>query len=147
MESQMKIDGNAVRAIREERSWSQEHLANAAGLSARTIQRIEADGVGSSETRLALAGAFGVSVSSLAPSSDIDLAALAGFYRGRIFGWVGWCTGAAGALAGITSGVLAGSVSMGQAGAALGVAGAGLGIFAALMGHLQYRVRARVAVG
>jgi transcriptional regulator with XRE-family HTH domain len=32
MEAQMKINGAAVRALREQKSWSQEHLASAAGL-------------------------------------------------------------------------------------------------------------------
>jgi transcriptional regulator with XRE-family HTH domain len=45
MEAQMKINGEAVRALRERKSWSQEHLANAFGLSLRTVQRLEADGM------------------------------------------------------------------------------------------------------
>jgi transcriptional regulator with XRE-family HTH domain len=55
MDTQMTINGNKVRTLREEKSWSQEHLANASGLSARTVQRVESAGVGSAETRLALA--------------------------------------------------------------------------------------------
>ena len=65
MEVHMKIDGTKVRALREEKSWSQEHLASASGLSSRTIQRIEAEGVGSPESRLALAAALGVPASAL----------------------------------------------------------------------------------
>jgi len=61
----MTINGTAVRAQREKRSWSQEHLASASGLSVRTVQRVEADGVGSAETRLALAAALDVPVSDL----------------------------------------------------------------------------------
>ena len=37
MEAQMKINGEAVRALRERKSWSQEHLASASGLSVRTV--------------------------------------------------------------------------------------------------------------
>ena len=44
MAVEMKIDGNLVRLMREERAWSQEHLASVAGLSTRTVQRLEADG-------------------------------------------------------------------------------------------------------
>lgn len=54
-----------IRKLREARAWSQEHLAAAAGLSLRTIQRVEAEGRASAETRLALAGAFGVELSVL----------------------------------------------------------------------------------
>src|SRR5690625_15079 len=67
MDTQMKIDASALRSLREKKSWSQEHLATAAGLSTRTVQRVEAEGAGSAETRLALAGALDVPVSELAP--------------------------------------------------------------------------------
>jgi transcriptional regulator with XRE-family HTH domain len=63
----MKIDGNRVRALREDRAWSQEHLAEVTGLSVRTIQRIETDGNASAESRLALAAAFAVMLADLAP--------------------------------------------------------------------------------
>jgi transcriptional regulator with XRE-family HTH domain len=69
MEAQMKINGEAVRALREQKSWSQEHLAEAAGLSVRTIQRVEMENLASSETRLALAAALGVPVAVLMPAS------------------------------------------------------------------------------
>ena len=54
-----------VRTLREERAWSQEHLAAAAGLGLRTVQRVEADGNASLDTRMALASAFGVEVGAL----------------------------------------------------------------------------------
>ena len=65
MEAQMKINGEAVRALREQKSWSQEHLANASGLSVRTVQRVEMENVASAETRLALAAALDVPVAVL----------------------------------------------------------------------------------
>ena len=68
METQMKINGEAVRALREQKSWSQEHLANASGLSVRTVQRVEMENVASAETRLALAAALDVPVSVLMPA-------------------------------------------------------------------------------
>jgi transcriptional regulator with XRE-family HTH domain len=63
----MKINGEAVRALRERKSWSQEHLASASGLSARTVQRVEIEGIASAETRLALAAALDVPVADLMP--------------------------------------------------------------------------------
>lgn len=50
-----------VRILREARGWTQQHLADAAGLSLRTIQRTEAGEVApSKETLLALSGTFDV---------------------------------------------------------------------------------------
>ena len=71
MESQMTIDGELVRALRERKSWSQEHLAGAAGLSVRTVQRVEVENVASAETRLALAAALGVPVADLIPAPAV----------------------------------------------------------------------------
>jgi transcriptional regulator with XRE-family HTH domain len=53
--------------LREERAWSQEHLASVAGLSARTVQRLEAEGNASLESKMAIAAAFGVEPARLTP--------------------------------------------------------------------------------
>lgn len=62
----MKIDANRIRTLREARGWSQEHLAAVAGLSARTVQRLEAEGKASHESRMAVAAALGVEPMQLA---------------------------------------------------------------------------------
>lgn len=62
---EMKIDSRKIRQLREARGWSQEHLAEVAGLSARTVQRIEAEGNASPESRMALAAALGVEAADL----------------------------------------------------------------------------------
>lgn len=54
-----------VKATREMRQWSQEQLAEIAGLSSRTVQRVEEGQPSSVDTRRALASAFG--------AEDIDL--------------------------------------------------------------------------
>jgi transcriptional regulator with XRE-family HTH domain len=54
-----------VRELREGRSWSQAHLADAAGLNVRTVQRIEAGEPCSYETMMGLAAALGVDVAML----------------------------------------------------------------------------------
>lgn len=54
-----------LRRFREALGWTQEHLAEAAGLSGRTIQRAERDGELGAETMQALAAVFEVSVADL----------------------------------------------------------------------------------
>lgn len=54
-----------VKGFREMRKWSQEQLAEVAGLSTRTVQRVEDEQPSSVDTRRALARAF--------DSDDIDL--------------------------------------------------------------------------
>jgi transcriptional regulator with XRE-family HTH domain len=46
----MQIDAESVRNARQQRGWTQEVLAELAGLSLRTIQRIENQGVASNES-------------------------------------------------------------------------------------------------
>lgn len=60
METDLKLDARLIRNLREDRGWSQEHLATVAGLSSRTVQRLEADGRASLGSRSAIAAAFGV---------------------------------------------------------------------------------------
>ena len=61
----MQIDSNRVKAERERRAWSQEHLAAAAGLSLRTVQRVETAGSASNETARALASVLEVDLVAL----------------------------------------------------------------------------------
>lgn len=63
----MAISGETIRALREARAWSQAQLAEAAGLSLRTVQRMEAEGTASAGARLAVAAALDVPVESLNP--------------------------------------------------------------------------------
>jgi len=61
----VKIDGKRIRQLREVRGWSQEHLATLCGLSARTVQRLEAEGNASLESRMAVAAALEVAAEDL----------------------------------------------------------------------------------
>ena len=61
----MKIDGDRIRREREQRAWTQEHLAGATGVSLRTIQRIETTGTSSHESLHALAAVLSLSVADL----------------------------------------------------------------------------------
>ena len=57
--------GDRIRMLREARAWTQAHLADAAGVSLRTIQRLETVHSCSLETMLALAAALDVEIGSL----------------------------------------------------------------------------------
>jgi transcriptional regulator with XRE-family HTH domain len=61
----MRIDAKRIRAERERRAWSQEHLAIVSGLGLRTIQRIEKTGAASFESARALAAVLEVDVAAL----------------------------------------------------------------------------------
>lgn len=67
----MLIDSNRIRKERETRAWSQEHLAEAAGLSLRTVQRVESSGNASYETARGLAAVFGVEVGALRVEAEV----------------------------------------------------------------------------
>ena len=61
----VQVDRDRIRSEREKRAWSQEHLAGAAGIGARTIQRIEATGIASYESVRAISAALEIAVSEL----------------------------------------------------------------------------------
>ncbi len=58
MEPRLNPDGAKIRALRIQRGWTQEQLAEIAGISPRTVQRAESAGCAAFETLRALAGAF-----------------------------------------------------------------------------------------
>lgn len=57
----------SVQKLRLKRGWSQQQLAEASGLSVRTVQRIEAGEPASTETLKSLAAVFEVHFSTLNP--------------------------------------------------------------------------------
>lgn len=63
---QFRTDAAKIKRWREERHWSQEHLADVAGIGLRTVQRIENGDAASRESLMALAAAFNVDVMALA---------------------------------------------------------------------------------
>lgn len=62
-----------LKSFREKLGWTQEHLAAAADISVRTVQRAEKDGDLGAETLLALAAVFEISVADLQrPSTSAE---------------------------------------------------------------------------
>ncbi|MEM9778262.1 MAG: helix-turn-helix domain-containing protein [Chloroflexota bacterium] len=58
----IKLDSDKIRLWRKERGWSQEQVAEKAGISLRTIQRIENSGTASSDSAASVADAFGTKI-------------------------------------------------------------------------------------
>lgn len=63
-----------IKRWREERQWSQEHLAQLAGIGVRTLQRIENGDATSPETLKALAAAYDVDVLTLIIDEEAEAA-------------------------------------------------------------------------
>ena len=132
MEDLVNVDPAVVRKLRESKAWSQDHLAEAAGLSVRTIQRVESEGAASAETRMAVASALGVVPGDLAPKAPAPK-------PGRITkagvacGFAGIAIGAMAAAFGITIGSSTAheqGVAFGLLGLFVGISCGALGIFA-----------------
>lgn len=61
----MKINTFLLKKLRKEKAWTQDELAIASGLSARTIQRIEKEGKAASDSAKSIAAAFNIDVCEL----------------------------------------------------------------------------------
>lgn len=61
----MHLDNQAVKEQRTDRGWTQQQLADACGLSLRTIQRVEKEGIASLDTTAALGAVFQVELRAL----------------------------------------------------------------------------------
>jgi len=72
---EMKVNSKLIKSERDKRAWSQEHLARAAGLGVRTIQRIENTGSASLESVKALASVLELQISQLQVNSKWSAAA------------------------------------------------------------------------
>ena len=82
------VDIHLLRRLRQEKDWSQEELAVAAGLSSRTVQRLETEGKGSIGSIKSVASALEVGTHSLeAPPAGRQIGVRWG-YAGVIAGTV-----------------------------------------------------------
>jgi transcriptional regulator with XRE-family HTH domain len=71
----VKVRRELIKDLRSRQSWTQEQLAEVAGLHARTIQRMESEGSTSPRSLAAIAEAFQVEIRILELSTtDIDFA-------------------------------------------------------------------------
>lgn len=72
MAKKIPVDGPKIRKLREARCWTQEDLADACGISLRTIQRIENGAASSPQSIKALAETFAVEVGVLKADNTND---------------------------------------------------------------------------
>ncbi len=69
----MELNAQKIKQLRTEKAWTQQQLADICGLSLRTIQRVELNGIASLETSKALAVAFNIERSELLqPLAPVD---------------------------------------------------------------------------
>lgn len=90
MELLMKVDPTLIKKLREAKAWSQDHLAQVSGLSLRTIQRVEADGTASAETKMAIASAFDIAAEELTPKPSMEKAVSRSEAKQQGKGLLGW---------------------------------------------------------
>lgn len=142
----VKVDTDRIKEIRREQAMSQEELAGAAGLSIRTIQRIEAEGIASLASKKALAVGLGVAPETLDDLREQRLRFLAALKGGTILGMGGALIGGTSAYVAITLSFRAGEISASDAGTAYGAVAALVGIACALIGVVGQKLRVRAAV-
>lgn len=80
---QYQADAAKIRRWREERHWSQDHLAALAGIGVRTLQRIETGESASRDSLKALAAAFEVDVMALTVDAKLHAAEMVEQERAR----------------------------------------------------------------
>lgn len=125
------INSEFIKSIRKEKSWSQDHLASIAGISLRTLQRIEREGKASLESRKALASALDLkpvdllSVESSLVSKNIN----------SMHGYIGVFLGGACSYAAVTYALSQGQSTGFEAGATYGIVGALAGLCCFIIGH------------
>ncbi|GLQ16952.1 helix-turn-helix transcriptional regulator [Maritalea porphyrae] len=65
----MRVKVNTIAQARTKKGWTQEHLANVAGISARTVQRAETIGSLSAETAQAICAVLDLDLGEIAETS------------------------------------------------------------------------------
>ena len=126
------VNGLLVKRLRTEKGWSQEELAIASDLSARTIQRIETDGSGSRNSLKSIASALEVEMHNLEEKPRTHLI-------GVRWGYAGVSIGTTSAVIAILANWLSGNGSSYEAGVGLGFVGLLAGVSASFIGWASNR--------
>lgn len=72
----MEVNADAIRQMRQERGWTQQHLADVCGVNLRTIQRVERQGSAANETVHALCAGLGIERAQLSVIPVVDASQL-----------------------------------------------------------------------
>lgn len=70
---EMQLNVKKLKQLRESKAWSQSQLADIAGISLRTVQRIEKSGVASSESVMSICSAYGIETNDLLDKEDVPI--------------------------------------------------------------------------
>ncbi|OUL56622.1 helix-turn-helix transcriptional regulator, partial [Pseudoalteromonas ulvae] len=62
---EMQLNVKKLKQLRESKAWSQSQLADVAGISLRTVQRIEKSGVASPESVMSICSAYDIQTSDI----------------------------------------------------------------------------------
>ena len=73
----MRLKDNVIAQARTQNGWTQEHLASVAGVSTRTIQRVEASGIASADTAQALCAVLDLNFAEIGNNQHVKRAAIA----------------------------------------------------------------------
>ena len=131
------INSELVKILRNEKTWSQDHLASVSGLSLRTIQRIEKEGKCSLDSKRALASVFEINANELDPVGHLTKnGSVDGNKR---YGYLGAGVGLLCSYSAITYSLIDGSISSGAAGLCYGSVGAAVGLTCWLIDYLSKR--------
>ncbi len=68
----MDINAQRIKSQRNQRGWTQQHLADACGVSLRTIQRVERYGTASNDTAMSIASAFEIKTAEILRTHSED---------------------------------------------------------------------------
>jgi DNA-binding XRE family transcriptional regulator len=141
----VNVNSDLIKSLRRQRGWSQEHLAEVAGVSARTIQRVEGDGVCSMETRNALGAAFEL------PGIELDIGVVTQgdeqvFYKQMRRARLGFCLGLGSAGVGVSLSFANGGIDAQTLGVSFGIIGAVLGASFSLIGFCIRRFQQQRAL-
>ncbi|MFL0801008.1 MAG: helix-turn-helix domain-containing protein [Agarilytica sp.] len=143
-----KINAALVKTLRSKKAWSQDQLAQVAGLSLRTIQRIENSGVASMDSRAAIAAVFEMNTEQLCEEVCEELVPPKNKHlvKGVVWGFTGTILGLVSAYTSITLSLINGHILAGEAGIYYGSIGAFCGASCALLAVLAEKLKRKDSV-
>ena len=136
---EVKVNPDLIKQLRTKRAMSQEELAAAAGLSLRTVQRIESEGIASLESRKAIAGVFAIDASEMDDRREEKAQAQEGLRKEIRRGHAGAAVGGACAFLAIGYSLVTGQISSEAAGISSALVATGIGAACAFIGWQSKR--------